>query len=745
MEYLANEGGTVSGEANQTVEKGRNATEVVAVANTGYKFVKWSDGIETAERTDKNITADKTVTAIFERLNYAVTFLSNGNGHIDGVANQTVNYGESATTVTAVPNEGCKFVKWSDGIETAERTDRIVTANKTVTAIFEKFTFDMKYETDGNGYIVGKANQSVGYGENAVKVTAIPNNGYKFVKWSDGVESDVRQDLNVKENVAVTAEFEFLFASGNGERANPFIIKNYQQLLSMRAYPDQFYRLANDLDLAGIDHEPLFDDNEPFSGYFDGNGKTIDNLTVETEKNYPSLFGFIFDGIVTDFNLCNVQITTTDFNTDEAGTTYCVGAVAGYSVGFLNNISVEGEITVDGLTYDGVAVGGLAGMAYSTVADCVADMHITVKNVKREHETNMSQPFLFGGLLGVCDSAHIRNCNAQGEISVSDSCYDIYVGGLIGYYFTDMQVETEIINSQTNIAITQINSNCHSGGFVGYLETAKNTTLLIANCSVIGNITGDYIGGFVYNGYSYGNLLIENCYVDNEITGYSGAAAAGFINSYVAEINNCKIQNCHVLSNIAINSYSGDAWGFAYQISGINIRNSYSTGSVSSGRGGGFGWMISNCYIEQCYSDCKVETVFACAAFVYALTNSEMINCYSQNTFEKEPTISGNLSITVIMVIRNSKISKYYYSGNLIEKVFKEVTNSEIMDFHCMKSDKLTSELIDVDRGDLPSSIDITVYESKEDMYNLAEKLNNGSTEEVWANQDNDFPKFKII
>ena len=46
------------------------------------------------------------------------------------------------------------------------------------------------------------------------------------------------------------------------------------------------------------------------------------------------------------------------------------------------------------------------------------------------------------------------------------------------------------------------------------------------------------------------------------------------------------------------------------------------------------------------------------------------------------------------MVLRNSKISNFYYSGNLIEKVFKEVTNSEITNFHCLKSDKLTEELI---------------------------------------------------
>lgn len=596
----------------------------------------------------------------------------------------------------------------------------------------------MNYETDGNGYIVGKTSQSVEYDDNAATITAIPNNGYKFVKWSDGVTKDVRRDLNIKENLTVTAEFEFLFAGGNGERFNPFIIESYQQLLSMRDYPNQFYKLANDLDLEGINHEPIFDDNEPFSGYFNGNGKAINNLTVATGKNYPSLFGMIFDGIVTDLNLSNVDITTTDFNTDETGTNYCVGTVAGYSVGFLNNVSVDGEITVDGLTYDGVTVGGLAGMSYSTVAYCDVDVQITVKNVQREHKSNMLQPFLFGGLLGVCDSAHIRNCNAQGEISVSNSCNDIYVGGLIGYYCTNRQVETDIKDSQTNVVITS--NSCEVGGLIGYLEVMSNTSLQITNSSVNGNISGNRVGGFIREGYSIGDLLIENCYVDNEIKVYS--RAAGFINHFTGQIENCTIRNCHAISVIGTYDLSsGVACGFAYQVSDLNIIDCFSSGSVSSARGGGFAWSISRCYIERCYSDCNIETVYAFAAFVYALTNSEMINCYSQNNFVNEPQKNENIPLSVIMVANGSKVCNFYYSGNSIEKVFRGVSDSEIINFHCLKNDNLTSDLI---LGDSSSPIDITVYESKEEMYNLAEKLNFGSDKEVWVNQENDFPKFKI-
>lgn len=275
--------------------------------------------------------------------------------------------------------------------------------------------------------------------ETLIQSTTLNNDAYNYA-------------LNVIGNIEVIAEFECLFAGGNGTQLNPFIIENYQQLINMRFYPDQTYRLANDLDLKGINHEPIFDDNEYFSGTFYGNGRTINNMTVSTDKNYPSLFGFIFGGIVTNINLSNVNITTTDFNTQEAGANYCVGAVAGYSVGLLYDISVDGSIVVDSLTYDGVAIGGLAGMAYNTVTECTTDVQITVKSIQREHKTKLDLPFLFGGLLGVCDSAHVISCNAQGEINILNACYDaINVGGLIGYYFTDRQVDTEIKGTLTGI------------------------------------------------------------------------------------------------------------------------------------------------------------------------------------------------------------------------------------------------------------------------------------------------------
>lgn len=71
---------------------------------------------------------------------YTVTFASGGNGTITGNVNQTVNYGESATQVTAVPDAGYQFVNWI-GDNSPVLTDNPltlsnVTANISLTANF---------------------------------------------------------------------------------------------------------------------------------------------------------------------------------------------------------------------------------------------------------------------------------------------------------------------------------------------------------------------------------------------------------------------------------------------------------------------------------------------------------------------------------------------------------------------------------------------------------------------------------
>ena len=65
LTYTAGANGSISGTSPQTVTAGSDGAPVTAVADPGYHFVNWSDGVTTATRTDLAVADDITVTANF--------------------------------------------------------------------------------------------------------------------------------------------------------------------------------------------------------------------------------------------------------------------------------------------------------------------------------------------------------------------------------------------------------------------------------------------------------------------------------------------------------------------------------------------------------------------------------------------------------------------------------------------------------------------------------------------------------
>ena len=212
LEYTAGEGGTIGGETSQNIFHGGDGTEVTAVPNTGYEFQAWSDGITTTSRTDTNVTADITVTANFEISQYTLTYTAGEGGTITGNTNQTVTHGANGSEVTAVAGTGYEFHEWSDGIATESRTDTNVIGDINVTALFveQPTLYTLTYSHSAGGTVDGDTLQIVISGEDGQEVTAIPNEGYNFIQWSDGIKTPNRRDTNVTSNIFVEANFALL-------------------------------------------------------------------------------------------------------------------------------------------------------------------------------------------------------------------------------------------------------------------------------------------------------------------------------------------------------------------------------------------------------------------------------------------------------------------------------------------------------------------------------------------------------
>ena len=67
--------------------------------------------------------------------------------------------------------------------------------------------FLLEYAAGAGGSISGAAEQAVGWDRSGTEVTAVPNPGYHFVSWSDGLANAARTEGNVTADLSVTAKF----------------------------------------------------------------------------------------------------------------------------------------------------------------------------------------------------------------------------------------------------------------------------------------------------------------------------------------------------------------------------------------------------------------------------------------------------------------------------------------------------------------------------------------------------------
>lgn len=80
VDYVAGTGGVVEGDTSQIIVQGTDTEAVTAVANDGYMFKGWSDGVKTPTRYDVGIMEDVTFTAEFVELDEGGDGDDDGNG-----------------------------------------------------------------------------------------------------------------------------------------------------------------------------------------------------------------------------------------------------------------------------------------------------------------------------------------------------------------------------------------------------------------------------------------------------------------------------------------------------------------------------------------------------------------------------------------------------------------------------------------------------------------------------------------
>ncbi len=284
------------------------------------------------------------------------------------------------------------------------------------------------------------------------------------------------------------------------------------------------YILTQNLDLSGLEWEPLGSYNQPYLGVFDGNNYTISNLSI-TQKNTDinGLFTFV-KGDVKNLIISNFNIA---YQTNNLS---FIGGLAGIIEGSVENVKVSGAIDVTS-TESNVFAGLLAGTSqkqvnlYQKAEDFVP---ATIANVEAEGEINVTANKIafVGGLLGKNFNTIVKDNYVETILTVTTEESSAFVGGLIGHNYQgvasgyednriakNLFVQNNLVKSEINVVATTLKA--YVGGLVGYnyFGDLKDNFVLTAI-----EAEGDYGYWSLFVGENWNSDFTDNV-VAGELTG----------------------------------------------------------------------------------------------------------------------------------------------------------------------------------------------------------------------------------
>ena len=353
------------------------------------------------------------------------------------------------------------------------------------------------------------------------------------------------------------------YAGGTGTAEDPYRIATAEQLLALSAavnggsaggYYGACFALTEDLDLAGIEWQPigqmdLADQSNVscmFMGVFDGQGHTISNMTFSSD--YPIVGAGIFGmnlGEVKNLNAKNITVTCTDTFSN------AVGAVVGYNMGMVHDVTLSGENSIAGVN----CIGGIAGGNNGAVYNCSVDgttIRVLGDNAFPEGRIVQADVAECGGLvIGGSFGGSIDNCTAKGTV-IAEGNEPIALGGIAGC----LEMMDTVTNCTADVTITTVKGGHAIGGLCGFGGSHSNGNIIaetegvvttkypseITNCKVTAVINAPgatHVGGLFGTGlYFYGEetaFKVSGCSVKAEITGAvtPGAVAGRSVNSVI--------------------------------------------------------------------------------------------------------------------------------------------------------------------------------------------------------------------
>lgn len=227
----------------------RTQVELTANASEGWEFVEWLGDLDGNENQKTlSIDSEKSVEAVFERVEYTLSTSLEGEGVITISPDQNVYYHGDEVTITIEPADGWSFVYWDGDIEGTENPySHTLESDISATAFLDESPF-----AGGNGSELYP--YQVSTVEQLQAIREYPDKHYLQIN-----DIDASATLNWNE---------------------------------------------------GKGFNPIGDDDINFTGSYDGDGHIISDLYINREdKRDVGLFGYITQGIIKNVALTNVNIS----------------------------------------------------------------------------------------------------------------------------------------------------------------------------------------------------------------------------------------------------------------------------------------------------------------------------------------------------------------------------------------------------------------------------------------------------
>ena len=351
--------------------------------------------------------------------------------------------------------------------------------------------------------------------------------------------------------------------SGGGTAADPYVIMTAAQLAKLASnvnggtvYNGVYFKLGANLDLNGGAKSwtsiGTSSSKYYFDGHFDGNNKTISNIS-KVSKN--ALFGYIgTNGKLTNLNVSNVTITSGSY---AAGIVY-------YNKGTIENCTISNS-TITTTSY----AAGIVIDNYGTVTGC------TASNV------SISSKYIAAGLVAQNEGA-ITNCKVtSGELTGTNpgNTNDSWVGGICG------TSRGGTISGCSNAASASANAGryCAAAGIVaGPYKNGDNQSVQVTECANTGSIVSTIYAGGISGYYQQSAYVkISNSYNTGTVKG-SNAGGIAAVRPYKSSE---KIINCYNVGSVTGTSYAG---GIAGDGGNGIIENTHNYAKVVSGNVAGY-------------------------------------------------------------------------------------------------------------------------------------------------------------